>query len=64
MDRDALIADFVREWGYPDPVVNEDFKSELEKLISKICRQPSSVTKPFKVPLPDLKPKRQIDVDD
>ena len=64
MDRNALIADFVNEWGYPDPVANEDFKAELEKLISKICPQPSIPTKPFKVPIPNLNPKRKITFDD
>ena len=62
MDRKVLIAAFVNDWGYPDAVANEYFLLDLERLISKICPEPSIESRPFTVPIPDLKPKRMIRV--
>jgi hypothetical protein len=64
MDRSALIADFVNEWGYPDPAINDCFRLDLEALISKICPQPSIAGETLAVPLPNLKPKRRIRFED
>lgn len=51
MDRNALIADFVKQWGYPDPVVNDEFQLDLNTLISKICPEPTTTLEPS-IPLP------------
>jgi hypothetical protein len=65
MDRNALIADFVNQWGYsPDSAANEYFRLALERLISEICPEPAIATKTSTVPLRTLKPKRMITFED
>jgi hypothetical protein len=52
-DEDALIEEFLEQWGWPDPAQNEYFRSDLRELISKICpTTPSKRDPPFSDPRP------------
>jgi hypothetical protein len=57
MDKDNLIESFVKEWGYYDGVLNEDFHRAIEELISQVCPE---APEPPPIREPDDRPRKIV----